>query len=62
LATETLAKEAKKNTLENNPINKSEKKSNNQVKISICDVMKDNTSKRIKKIGISNSIIFPRVF
>jgi len=50
LATETLAKEVKKNTLEDNPINKSEKKSNNQVKISICDVMKDNTSKRIKKL------------
>ncbi len=50
MATETLAKEAKKSTLENNPINKSEKKSNNQVKISMCDVMKDNTSKRIKKL------------
>jgi len=50
LATETLAKEGKESTLENNPINKSEKKSKNQVKISICDVMKDNTSKRLKKL------------
>jgi len=50
LATETLAKKAKESTLENNPTNKSVKKSNNQVKISICDVMKDNTSKRIKKL------------
>ncbi len=50
MATETLAKKAKEGALEDNPINKSEKKSNNQVKISICDVMKDNTSKRIKKL------------
>jgi len=47
LTTETLEKES---TLEENPPNNSLKKSNNQVKISICDVMKDNTSKRIKKL------------
>jgi len=50
LATETLAKKAKEGALEDNPPNNSLKKSNNQVKISICDVMKDNTSKRIKKL------------
>jgi len=50
LATETLAKKSPENTLENNPINKSEKKSSNQDKISACDVMKDNTSKVIKKM------------
>ncbi len=47
MTTETLEKES---TLEENPPNNSLKKSNNQVKISICDVMKDNTSKRIKKL------------
>jgi len=50
LATETLAKKAKESTLENNPINKSVRKSINQDKISACDVMKDNTSKVIKKM------------
>jgi len=50
LATETLAKEAKESILENNPKNKSVKRSNDQVKISVCDVMKDNTSKVIKKM------------
>jgi len=50
LATETLAKKAQESTLENNPTNKSVKKSNNQDKISACDVMKDNTSKVIKKM------------
>jgi len=50
LATETLAKKAQESTLENNPTNKSVKKSNNQHKISACDVMKDNTSKVIKKM------------
>jgi len=50
LVTETLAKKAPENTLENNPINKSVKKSNYQDKISACDVMKDNTSKVIKKM------------
>ncbi len=50
MATETLAKKAPENTLENNPINKSVKKSNYQDKISACDVMKDNTSKVIKKM------------
>ena len=50
MATETLAKKATENTLENNPINKSVKKSNNQDKISACDVMKENTSKVIKKM------------
>jgi len=50
LATETLAKKAKEGALEEYPTNNSLKKSNNQVKISICDVMKDNTSKRIKKL------------
>jgi len=50
LATETLAKKAQESTLENNPTNKSVRKSNNQDKISACDVMKDNTSKVIKKM------------
>jgi len=50
LATETLAKKAQESTLENNPTNKSVKKSNNQDKISACDIMKDNTSKVIKKM------------
>jgi len=50
LATETLAKKAQEDTLENNLTNKSVKKSNNQDKISACDVMKDNTSKVIKKM------------
>ncbi len=50
MATETLVKKAKEGALEDNPTNNSLKKSNNQVKISICDVMKDNTSKRIKKL------------
>jgi len=50
LATETLEKKAQEITLENNPTNKSVKKSNNQDKISACDVMKVNTSKVIKKM------------
>jgi len=50
LATETLEKKAQESTLENNPTNKSVKKSNNQDKISACDVMKVNTSKVIKKM------------
>ena len=50
MATETLVKKAQESTLENNPTNKSVKKSNNQDKISACDVMKDNTSKVIKKM------------
>ncbi len=50
MATETLAKKAQESTLENNPTNKSVKKSNNQDKISVCDVMKDNTSKVLKKM------------
>jgi len=50
LATETLAKKAQESTLENNRTNKSVKKSNNQDKISACDVMKENTSKVIKKM------------
>ncbi len=50
MATETLAKKAKESTLENNPINKSEKKSINQYKISECDFMKHNTTKVIKKM------------
>ncbi len=50
MATETLAKKVQEGTLENNPTNKSVKKSNNQDKISACDVMKDNTSKVIKKM------------
>jgi hydroxylamine reductase (hybrid-cluster protein) len=50
LTTETLAKEAKESTVENNPKNESVKSSNDQVKISVCDVMKDNTSKVIKKM------------
>ena len=50
MATETLEKKAQESTLENNPTNKSVKKSNNQDKISVCDVMKDNTSKVIKKM------------
>jgi len=50
LATETLAKKAQESTLENNHTNKSVKKPNNQDKISACDVMKDNTSKVIKKM------------
>ena len=50
MTTETLAKKAQESTLENKPTNKSIKKSNNQDKISACDVMKDNTSKVIKKM------------
>ena len=50
MTTETLAKEAKESTVENNPKNESVKRSNDQVKISVCDVMKDNTSKVIKKM------------
>ncbi len=50
MATETLAKKAQESTLENNPTNKSVRKSINQDKISACDVMKDNTSKVIKKM------------
>jgi len=50
LATETLAKKTQESTLENNLTNKSVKKPNNQDKISACDVMKDNTSKVIKKM------------
>ena len=50
MATETLANKAQESTLENNLTNKSVKKPNNQDKISACDVMKDNTSKVIKKM------------
>ena len=50
MATETLAKKVKESTLEKNLINKSVKKLNNQDKISACDIMKDNTSKVIKKM------------
>ncbi len=50
MATETLAKKSKESTPEINPKNESVKRSNDQVKISVCDVMKDNTSKVIKKM------------
>ena len=50
LASETLTKTAKESTLEKNSTKKSMQRSNNQDKISVCDVMKDNTSKVIKKM------------
>jgi hypothetical protein len=50
LASETLTKIVRESTLEKNSANKSIQRSNNQNKISACDVMKDNTSKVIKKM------------
>jgi len=50
LASETLTKTVKESTLEKNSAKKSMPSSNNQDKISVCDVMKDNTSKVIKKM------------
>lgn len=50
MASETLTKTVKESTLEKNSTKKSMRKSNNQDKISVCDVMKDNTSKVIKKM------------
>jgi len=50
LASETLTKTVKESTLEKNSTKKSMQRSNNQDKISACDVMKDNTSKIIKKM------------
>jgi len=50
LASETLTKTVKESTLEKNSTKKSMQRSNNQDKISACDVMKDNTSKVIKKM------------
>jgi len=50
LASETLTKTVKESTLEKNSTKKSMQRSNNQDKISTCDIMKDNTSKVIKKM------------
>ena len=50
MASETLTKIVRESTLEKNSANKSIQRSNNQNKISACDVMKDNTSKVIKKM------------
>jgi len=50
LASETLTKTVKESTLGKNSTKKSMQRSNNQDKISACDVMKDNTSKVIKKM------------
>ena len=50
MASETLTKTVKESTLEKNSTKKSMQRSNNQDKISACDVMKDNTSKVIKKM------------
>ena len=50
MASETLTKTIKESTLEKNSTKKSMQRSNNQDKISTCDVMKDNTSKVIKKM------------
>jgi len=50
LASETLTKTVKESTLEKNSTKKSMQRPNNQDKISACDVMKDNTSKVIKKM------------
>jgi len=50
LASETLTKTIKESTLEKNSTKKSMQRSNNQDKISACDIMKDNTSKIIKKM------------
>ena len=50
MATETLVKKAKEITSELNLTSNSQKKSTNQNKVSICDLMKENTSKRIKKL------------
>ncbi len=50
MASETLTKTVKESTLEKNSTKKSMQRPNNQDKISACDVMKDNTSKVIKKM------------
>ncbi len=50
MASETLTKTAKESTLEKNSTKKSMQRSNNQDKISACDIMKDNTSNVIKKM------------
>ena len=50
MASETLTKTVKESTLEKNSTKKSMQRSNNQDKISACDIMKDNTSKIIKKM------------
>jgi hypothetical protein len=50
MASETLTKTVRESTLEKNSASKSIQRSNNQNKISACDVMKDNTSKVIKKM------------
>ena len=50
MASETLTKTVKESTLEKNSTKKSMQRSNNQDKISACDIMKDNTSKVIKKM------------
>ena len=50
MASETLTKTVKESTLEKNSTKKSMQRSNNQDKISACDIMKDNTSNVIKKM------------
>ncbi len=50
MASETLTKTIEESTLEKNSTKKSMQRSNNQDKISTCDIMKDNTSKVIKKM------------
>ena len=50
MASETLTKTAKESTFEKNSTKKSMQRSNNQDKISACDIMKDNTSNVIKKM------------
>ncbi len=50
MASETLTNTVKESTLEKNSTKKSMQGSNNQDKISACDVMKYNTSKVIKKM------------
>jgi len=50
LTSEILTKTVKESTLEKNSTKKSMQRSNNQDRISACDIMKDNTSNVIKKM------------